>query len=689
MSATQIKLDIKHRNIFAGGFSFGSTGPYEQLQGIVHFSLDPDDINNRMVIDLDKAPRNGQGMVQYSTDFCILKPLELNLGNRRIIFEVCNRGNKRLLQYFNDAIQTNQPEDLSDAGNGFLMYRGYTIVWCGWQGDILAGDGRITMSVPIAHETSREISGPVRLEYVAGEESITCIPLSGNDYTESYESTSLDTSQSRFTYRHYPYDERIEIANESWQFANYDYAGNLEPSNKHCYFPSGFNPGWIYELIYPGQKPSVLGLGFLAVRDFLSFLRNGTSDENMQPNPLVEGETRTEKVYAWGISQSGRYLREFVYSGYNQGPNIQRVFDAIWPHVAGAGRIWLNGRFAQPGRYPCQQTDHTYPSDQFPFAYSTTTDHLTGIADGIMKRPESDPLLFHTQTSAEYWERRGSLAHTTTSGHDLAPPDNVRMYMYAGAQHSNQPHDPPELGPHRHLTNPHNITTIHRALLDALNSWATYDLEPPESRIPTRASHTLTSACEVADRFPKIPNAVCPKDASRLFVQNFGTSFKDGIVSLEPPEEDLSREYIILVPQIDEDGNEIPGIRTPDIAVPLATYTGWNFRPENWAAEAMDDLKGSFFPLDYSRTQGKLSKDPRTTWKERYISRARYVRMVVAAVEQLVEDRLLLDEDADRYVNEALIFDTIRGHDLNLEGFRRKHERWTHLGSPEAGFKPT
>ena len=651
---TRIRLDIETREAFAEGAGFGEVGPYEKLEGWVHFAVDPEAAENAMVVDIQKAPQNGDGLVEYSTEFCILKPAVLSKGSRRLVFDVCNRGNKRLLQYFNDAPQVDRPTTLEDAGNGFLMRRGHTVVWCGWQGDVMPVEGRMTMKVPTATENGKEITGPVRMEYVPSEEGTVSVPLSGNDHTTSYETVSLDTSGARLTYRHYPYDKRIEIPPEEWRFAKVGDRGEPEPSSRHCYLPSGFRPGWIYELVYTGKNPTVLGLGFLAVRDLVSFLRHAAVDDEGMANPLRDEGIQMEKAYAWGISQSGRYLREFIYRGYNLDSEGSKVFDGVWPHVAGAGRVWLNGRFAQPGRYPCQQTNHTYPSDQFPFAYSTTTDHHTGKTDGIMKRRSSDPLLFHTQTSAEYWERRGSLAHTDTQGSDVKAPENVRLYHYTGAQHSNQPGDPPEIGPHRYPTNPLNVTPIHRALLDALDAWATHGTAPPESRIPSRADESLVPTEVAGGRFPGIPGVTSPKEGSRLYVQDHGPEFENGIVSKEPTEEDLTREYVALVPQVDGDGNDAPGVRTPDVSAPLATYTGWNYRPKEWAENSLDDLKGSYFPFAKSEAERRRSGDPRPSLEERYGTRGRYVRNVAAAAERMVAERLLLEEDADRYVERAM-----------------------------------
>ncbi len=651
---TEVRLQIDTREPFAGGMAFGAVGPYERLVGRVHFCVDPRAQENADVVDLERAPRNDSGLVEYSAEFYILKPEDSAKGSRRLIYDVVNRGNKRLLQYFNDALQVNEPFSVADAGNGFLMRRGHTILWTGWQGDLLPGEGRMTMELPVAREDGKDITGVVRMEFVADEPGIVSIPLSGNDHTTSYESVFLDTSKSTFTVREYPYDQRMPIPPDEWRFAKLIHGGETVPSSTDCYLPQGFRPGWIYELVYTAKNPTVLGLGFISVRDLVSYLLRAEVDAGGTPNPLNERGTDLKKAYAWGVSQSGRFLREFVYRGFNRDSGGRRVFDGVWPHVAGGGRVFLNYRFAQPGRYPRQHADHTYPSDQFPFAYAVSTDALTGITDGILKRPDTDPLVIHTQSSSEYWVRRGSLVHTDSRGTDMENPETVRVYLYSSAQHSNQPNEGPQEGPHQHPTNPLNITPLHRALLDALDDWASDGNPPTHSRVPSRAGETLVPTETAKAGFPRIPGAECPAEASRVFVQDHGPDFDTGILSKEPPGEDLDRQYTVLVPQVDGDGNEIPGIRTPDVEVPLATFTGWNFRHKGSAEKALFDVKGSHFPFARTAEEREASGDARRAIQERYPSRARYVRAVAAAAQRLMEQRLLLEEDVDRYVELAM-----------------------------------
>jgi Alpha/beta hydrolase domain len=650
----QIRLRLDTRELFADGMVFGQVGPYERLTGRVLFAIDPDDPANRTVVDLDHAPRNTAGLVEYSTDVYILKPLELGRGNRRLLYDVNNRGNIRAIQFFNDAPHSNTPSTAEHAGNGFLMRRGYAVVASGWQGDILPGEGRLTIQLPVARENGGAITGVVRTELITDEAGVTCFPLSGNDYTASYEAVSVDTRSASFTYREHEGDPRQPIPSDAWRFARLDGHGTPVPSARHCHLPAGFRPGWLYELIYTAKHPLVMGLGFTGVRDLIAFLLHADADAEGTANPLKPGSRGIDKAYGWGRSQSGRFLREFVYRGFNQDVQGRRVFDGVSPHVAGGGRVILNYRFAQPGRHPRQHEDHLYPSDQFPFAYHVLTDPLTGKIDGILHRPQTDPLVIHTQTASEYWQRRGSLVHTDPLGNDLRDHDRARVFLFASSQHHADPNSGPLTGAYRGLSNPLNTTPLLRALLDALDAWVTHGTPPPASRVPTRADGTLASVAEVRSRFPQIPGVTFPNEPDRLFVQEHGAEFERGIIAKEPPEVDRTKAYAVLVPQVDADGNDLPGVRTPHLEVPLATFTGWNLRLPGCAEQDLASLNGSYWPLAMTADERSANGDPRRSLQERYRCKAHYVRAIAVAAQRLVEQRLLLEEDADRYVALAI-----------------------------------
>ena len=649
----RIRLQINAREPLAGGMAFANAGAYECLSGVAHFAIDPQAASYANVVDLSLASTNRSGEVEFSAEFCVLKPVEMTRGNRRILFDVINRGNVRALQFFNDAEPSNAPSTSAHAGNGFLMRRGYTLAALAWQGDILSGVDRMSMHLPIAGTAHAPVTGLVRCEYIADRENIRSLPLSGNDFTLSYPAVSLDARSARFTRREYAGDARQTISAEAWQFARIDAAGKPIASATHCYLAEGFRPGWIYELIYTAKDPLVLGLGFSAVRDFLSFLRYESQDADGTSNPVRENTAPIERVYGWGRSQSGRFLREFVYRGWNEDALSRRVFDGVHPHVTGAGRVTLNYRFAQPGRYPREHEDHLVASDQFPFAYGLTTDPFSGNTDAILKRPANDPLVIHTQTSAEYWQRRGSLVHTDAFGADLAAHPRARLYLFASSQHFAEPGGNAEHGPHRHLSNPLDTAPLLRALLDAMDAWATHGTPPPSDRIPRRADGTLATAAEARERFPAIPGVDFPAAPNRLHATDYGAEFANGRFVLEPPLDDTSREYAVLIPQVDPDGNDAGGVRTPHLQAPLGTHTGWNYRSAG-ATRARYSIVGSFVSFANTRTEREQMCDPRPSIEERYRSRADYVMRIAVAAHALMQERLLLDEDVERCVARAI-----------------------------------
>ena len=657
---TQIHLQINTREPFADGIEFGDVGPYERIVGKVHFAVDPDSPAHSSVVDIQYAPLNTDGLVEFSTDFFILKPIDMSRGNRRLVYDVNNRGNKLLVHFLNDAPLSDDPSSPEHAGNGFLMRRGYTVLWSGWQGNLLPGDHRMAMDLPIASKNGTPITGPVRAEFSPGDEitrldaGARCMPLSGNAYTQGYPTASLDTSNAFFTYREYETDPRIPIPPDAWQFAKLDSSGELVPSPTDVYLSQGFKTGWIYELVYTAKAPLVMGLGFTGLRDLISFLINDEVDSEGALNPVRDNNSGIEKAYGWGCSQSARFLREFVYRGFNEDAQGRQVFTGISPFVSGGGRVFVNYRFSQPGRYPRQHYDHLYPSDQFPHAYPITTDPLTGSTDGILKRPATDPLVIHTQSSSEYWNRRGSLVHTDSLGNDLPDHERSRVYLFSSAEHSPDHINGPIYDQFRHTSNPLNVTSLLRAMLDNLDDWATHDTSPPDSRVPTREAETSVPADVSNTRFPAIPGVRPPTSPNRLYVQDHGPDFDQGVSTVDPPIEDKEKEYTVLVPQVDSDGNDIPGIRGPELEVPLATYTGWNFRPQGAAEEAMAAVNGSYLPFAGTRAERVEKGDPRPSIQERYGSRARYVKLVALASQRLVEQRLILEEDADRFVERAM-----------------------------------
>jgi hypothetical protein len=497
-----LNFTVLDRRPVGGGTPVDNAAAYERLDCRALLRIDPGAAENAGIVDLDIAPRDADGLVAFATQVQILKPVEAEAGSRRLFVELCNRGNKRCLQFFNDARGTNDPITCADMGNGFLLRRGYTVVWIAWQGDILPGNGRITMDLPVAGSPTAPVTGQVRTEFIATGPGQTTFPLSGWASTRSHPAVSRNTTTARLVRRRYPGADAEAVPPDQWMFARVEGGSGLDnqgaetaivQSDTHIHMPGGFAPGWIYELVYEGRDPLVMGLGHVAVRDVTAFLKTDEHDADGNPNPLIAQGRGIEKAYAWGRSQTGRYLRDFVHLGFNDDGAGNRVFDGIIPHVSGGGLMWFNHRFANAVRPAGQEyEEHITPADRFPFSYAETTDHLTGATDAILKRPATDPLVLHTQTATEYWQRRGSLVHTTTDGQDLEQPDGVRVYLWASSQHFADPLlTSSESSICREAINVVATSMLFRAMLDAMDAWATNGTEPPASRIPRRADGTL------------------------------------------------------------------------------------------------------------------------------------------------------------------------------------------------------
>ena len=642
---------LQERRPFAGGQTFGASGAYELLLGRAHYAVDPAAPGNAPITDLALAPRHADGLIRFSGDVQILRPVDPGLGNRRLFFDWGNRGNKRCLQYFNDARGSNLPLGAEHAGNGWLMRRGYSIVWGAWQGDLLPGNGRGILDVPVALRDGAPVTGLHRAEFI-GQQGVNTFPL--GVYTSTYSHPAVDGA-ARLTRRRYPWSAREEVPAGEWQFGRYEAGMGLEvfgrdsivaESRQHLHMPAGFRPGWIYELVYTAAAPRILGLGHAAVRDLVSWLRH----EDSAANPLCGS---IDKAYGWGRSQTGRAIRDYLHDGFNADTAGRRVFDGLMPHVAGAGRLFI-GRFANLTVPAGQQyEDHDNPADAFPFSYAETTDHLTGATDAILKRPATDPLVMHSQSATEYWQRRGSLVHTTTQGEDLPQPGTVRIYHWCSSQHAANPMlTKPATGPFLNTENVVWTSMLFRALLEAMDEWATHGTPPPPSAMPRRADGTAATMAEWRGQFPAIPGIALPQGPSELPLYDFG--LEAGVQSLLPPRVVDATGYAVLVPAVDADGNDLGGVRAPMVAAPLATYTAWNLRARGNAAGALHEYTGSTIPFAETEEERAATGDPRPSIEARYGNADGYVAAITTAAEALVAQRLMLAEDIPRVARAAV-----------------------------------
>ena len=639
-----------------GGASFGTVGGYEKLTGRAFGELDPASPLNAVIADIGLVPRNLRGNVEYAVDFYILKPVELTRGNRVLLFDVTNRGNKMTYLPLNfpfrappEFMPINDPSGADDAGTGYLMRQGNTIIWTGWDATAPPGNGRLTITVPAAWVDGKPIVGPAMEEIMVDTPQNLSPDAEMFSWPLTYPAASPDRSRATLTVRKYRDDPPIVIPATEWEYFDASTVG-LAPKGK-----KPFARGMLYQFVYPATDPKVIGIGFAAVRDFVSFLRNATADVDGTPNPLARSINWS---IATGLSQSGRFHRPFLYLGFNQDEQGRQVFDGMMPYINGAGGGFFNHRFGQPNRTAFGRLSHVYPEQVFPFAYTSLTDPLTGKTDNVLARCEASPTcpkIMEVNDSNSYWFKNAALAITTPDGgRDLPDPANVRFYLLSSIAHGVAS----GRGLCRQLQNPISPGPALRALLTALIEWVVADKEPPPSRVPRLHDGTLVApSSQAAVGFPEIPGVNYTGAASCRELYDYGPEFDRGIISTLPPIA-TGRAYATLVPQVNADGIDRAGIQLPDIATPIGTYTGWNLL----ASAPKDECSamGSFIPFARSKTDRIAAGDPRLSLEERYATHTRYVEAVRAAADLLVTARLLLPEDAAAYV------DTAKKRDLGL-----------------------
>jgi hypothetical protein len=654
-------FEIIRREPFAGGAGFGDAGPYEKITGIVRFAVDPRDPHNRVIVDLERAPRSSKNKVEFAADVCILAPKDVSRGNGALFYDVNNRGNKLALRFFNTPPGGPVPEG-DDAGDGFLMRQGFTVVWSGWIGELLPGDGRLLLQPPRVYDDDRLVRGLVRFETVA-DKPAQSMPLSRRDHHGSYAPTTEGEASAVLTKRLREKDPRQEVPRSAWrlvrmplQSVQQGVSGTL--AQVRLELKDGFEPGYLYELVCECEGPIVQGLGLAGVRDLISFLRYDRSERNPLRSPDVKlgfpvAPPSYTRALAFGVSQSGRFLRQFLYQGFNTDEKDRVVFEGLMPHVAGGGLGFFNHRFAQPTRHNGQHEEHLYPADVFPFTYGPSLDPFTKRADSVLAgtlAAKRQPKVMHTQSAAEYWHRAGSLVHTDPLGtRDEEVPANVRIYSFGGTQHG-PAIDPPPRGIGANLNNPADYRPFLRALLLALDRWVVSNKAPPASAYPRLADGTLVDAKQESTGFPKLPGVRYPQVIQQPSFCDFGPDFRTtGIITREPPK--LLGDYKVLVPRSDADGNDRGTLNLPDVAVPLATYTGWNLRSqEAGATDELASLLGSYLPFPRTKAERARSGDPRQSLDERYASFEAYRDAYARACAGLVQAGYLRAEDAERLI---------------------------------------
>jgi hypothetical protein len=627
------RVEILSRTDVMNGRSFGDVGPYERITGRVYISLAVANDHNRRIVDLANAVNLKDGEVEFSADFVAIQPKDPSKGNGSMILESPNRGHSAILRIV-DGGDWNAEHD---AGDAWLLRKGFTFVSLGWQWD--ASDG-LKLYAPIAKENGKTITGLLRGDLMLSKR-MDEIPLGhftgGNIGGIEYPVANPDDPRNVLTVRDWREAPRTTIPRDQWQFAQ-TVDGKLQPSNRHIHLKGGFQAGKLYEYVYVVADPVVAGGGFAMFRDFASYAKH-------DPTSI----TPAQRVYGQGISQNGRFLRDLLYQGFNADEDGRIALDGLLAHVAGAGRGSFNYRFAQPSRDAQPTSSVFFPTDIFPFTGQPETDPLTGETGGLLDvavKQNVVPKIFFSNTSYEYWGRVCALIHVTPDGlQDAVISPNIRIYHFAGLQHFSG-YFPPAKGKGdldgQQLESPLPVRYFWRAMIVNMDAWVRSNTAPPDNSYPKIADGTLIPIEKYNP--PAIPGLHKPHEATAAYRIDFGPDWRNGILSLQPPK--VGQAFPVLVPAIDADGNERDGIRLPEISVPLASYLSWNLRdPSIGAPNERVAFELSFVPFPRTEAERRQLRDPRRSIADRYDDREEYFVRYTNALDKLIQQRWILPED--------------------------------------------
>lgn len=633
--ARVVRLRTQTREVILDGKPFGLAGPYEKLSGTVELALRPDNAANDIVVDLELAPRNENGEVEFSADFYLIKPVDPDRGNGVLFYEAGNRGTKRILPIFQKGAGSQDPALPEDFGNGALMNRGFSFLWMGWQWDV--PEGRMRMEMPIATHQGEPIYGLVRGNFIGERSDTARVADRGH---RAYAPVDASESEQIMTVRSLPTDEPETVPRQRWRFVD-DETVTLD---------GGFEPGRIYDVIYRSKDPKVVGTGLAGTRDIVSFFKYDRSDANPLPGIRF--------AIGWGVSQTGRFLRHLLYQGFNADEQGRMVFDGVIDQVGGAGRGSFNHRFGQASRDALQHYNILFPVDLFPFTDGPETDPETGVTDSLLRRAREThtvPKVFHILTNSEFFNRAGSLVLTDPEAtRDTEVPESTRIYSIASAPHivgsfPPEPYANPAFVSQAPM-NPLVYSGVIRAAFENMVSWVVDDTPPPPNTHPRLADGTLTTPEKAG--WPTVPGFELPREPLTAYRLDYGPQWDEGIVSYTPPR--VGKPYAMRVPAVDENGNDRAGIRLPSIEVPLATQTGWNYRhPDVGAPDRLSSEIGSYFAFARARETRLATGDSRLSIEERYRDLDDYVGKVTLVALALVEKRFLLVEDLPEIISRA------------------------------------
>jgi len=665
--ARVVRFVVEQRRAFAPGTEWGTAGAYERLDGTAYFEVDPRDPQNAVIVNLDKAPRNTRGLVEFSSPFYILKPADLARGNHKLWYGVNNRGNsiEITLRGF-PIVAGSDPLSAGAVGeNNILLHKGYAFVDAGWHGDGIPRPNALFPNFPVAGQPDgSSIVGPLRLEYQTAVATFTQ-PLAPG--WKPYEAADTNTLHSTLTVRDRADAPKVPIPADRWAFGRCPSGpGSLVPTTTDLCLFDGFEARKIYELIYPAKNPIVMGLAYAVTRDVGAFLRYQTHDDAGNPNPLALSSTNVglRRAYLSGTSSTGMYMREFLYLGFNEDEAQRKVFDGVTILTAATHRLFANVQFAHPTFYSRQDRNQDYTSNSYPpFTFAVTTDPISGIHDGILKRPATDPLVMQIDGELEVWQWKASLNVHDAHGRSVRIPDNVRLYYLSGFGHVGgitgvlSPPRPP--GTCQHLLTGSLSAPTPRALVLAMDDWADRGIHPPKSNYPRLEDKALVSLEEYRAAFPRIPGVEPPAVINEIHLLNFGPFFdsEGGEQTLLPPLR--GPRYPVFAARSDRDGLNIAGILPLEMRVPLGTNTGWNVQA-GFRAPDLCGLSGAYFPFAETKAERLANGDPRKSLEERYKDHEGFVKAVKKAAKKLVKEGFLLEEDAETYIRAAEASDVLR-----------------------------
>ena len=651
------RLEIVRREPFVGGRGFGEAGPYERIDAVAHYAVDPAHPANAAIVDLERAERDGDAMVRFSGDATFLVPVDPGRANRALLFEVPNRGNRLAMRSFNMAPFDLMPTDEIPVGDGFLFERGWCVAWCGWQWDVPHPSVRLGLRAPGVPPANRNPAGrmQLRIQPDRAADTFTLTDHHVGSVGNHAPIPPLDPAdpEAALFVREHLFDTPVRVPRERWTFAREDGDAAL-PGPGGVTLAGGFEAGRIYDLVYTPAACPVVGAGLLAVRDLAAWTR-GSAD-----SPAAG---RVDHVIAKGVSQCGRFLRTFLHAGLNRDEAGERVFDGVHVHVAGGRRGEFNHRYGQPSVQPTPSLGH-----RFPFADEPQTDPGSGRREGLLDRLRAGgclPKIVYTDTSAEYWRGDAGLAHHdleagpariaeggANAGADIEPPAEVRRYLFAGTQHG------PGVLPFTDRSmfgsrganrfNAVDYRPLLRAALENLRAWIADGVEPPANVFPRAGEGTAARREAVLDALAAIPGFALPRPdrLPSLAPMDLGEHADEGVPAL--PARFAGAPYPSPVSAVDADGNETGGLRMPDVSVPVATHAGFNPRhPECGGDGQLLEYLGSTVPLARTAAERAAASDPRPSVAERYASRDAYLAEVRGAAERLVASRHLLAGDVE------------------------------------------